>query len=54
MSEAEVRRTLLSARAANDAPEIRSAIHPDAHVTQRTAPDHNPLIQAVKHLTGKE
>jgi signal peptide peptidase SppA len=54
MTEAEVRRTLLSARAANDAPEIRSAIHPDAHVTQRSAPDHNPLIQAVKHLTGKE
>jgi signal peptide peptidase SppA len=54
LSEAEVRRTLLSARAANEAPEIRSAIHPDAHVTQRSAPDHNPLIQAVKHLTGKE
>ena len=52
LSEADVRRALLAARA--QGPEIGSAIHPDAHAAHRASPEHNPLIKAVKHLTGKE
>ncbi|BCO30103.1 phage capsid assembly protein [Thiohalobacter sp. COW1] len=54
LSEADVRRTLLAVRAESPAPEISSAIHPDAHAAQRASAEHNPLIKAVKHLTGKE
>ena len=52
LSETDVRRALLAARA--QGPEIGSAIHPDAHAAHRASPEHNPLIKAVKHLTGKE
>ena len=52
LSETDVRRALLAARA--HGPEIGSAIHPDAHAAHRASPEHNPLIKAVKHLTGKE
>lgn len=51
-SETDVRRALLAARA--QGPEIGSAIHPDAHAAHRAAPEHNPLIKAVKQLAGKE
>lgn len=52
LSETDVRRALLASR--TQSPEIGSAIHPDAHAAHRASPEHNPLIKAVKHLTGKE
>lgn len=50
-SEAQVRRALLAARA--ESPEITSLIHPDAQAPE-AHPDQNPLMKAVKKLTGKE
>lgn len=50
-SEAQVRRTLLAARA--DSAEINSVIHPDAAAAP-ASPDQNPLIRAVKKLIHKE
>jgi hypothetical protein len=50
-SETEVRKALLASRA--EGQEIHSHIHPDA-VSQATSTDHNPLMKAVKKLTGKE
>ncbi|MFO0452365.1 MAG: S49 family peptidase [Pseudomonadota bacterium] len=51
VSEAHVRKALLASRA--DSPEIRSTIAPDVtpQVTQSAT---NPLVAAVKKLTGKE
>ena len=54
LTEADVRRVLLAARAEGQTPDIRSTIHPDAHTAHHASPEHNPLIKAVKHLTGKE
>lgn len=53
-SASDVRRALLAARA--ESPEIDSMIHPDAAApaTSLDSPAHNPLIQAVKKLTGKD
>jgi hypothetical protein len=50
-SETEVRKALLASRA--EGQEIQSHIHPDA-VSQTASTDHNPLMKAVKKLTGKE
>lgn len=50
-SEAQVRRALLAARA--ESPEITSLIHPDAQAPEAHL-DQNPLMKAVKKLTGKE
>ncbi|MCC6297499.1 MAG: S49 family peptidase [Pseudomonadales bacterium] len=50
-SEAQVRRALLAARA--ESPEITSLIHPDAQAPE-AHPDQNPLMKAVKKLTGKD
>ena len=50
-SEARVRRALLAAR--TESPEITSLIHPDAQAPE-AHPDQNPLMKAVKKLTGKE
>ena len=50
-SAAEVRRALLAARA--EGPEIDSRLAPDAPARE-AHPDHSPLIQAVKKLTGKD
>ena len=50
-SEGQVRRSLLASRA--DSPEISSVIHPDAAAKAASA-DQNPLITAVKKLTGKD
>ena len=50
-SEADVRKALLASRA--EGQEIQSHIHPDA-VSQAASTDHNPLMKAVKKLTGKE
>lgn len=50
-SEAQVRRSLLASRA--ESPEITSVIHPDA-AAKVTSPEHNPLMKAVKKLTGKD
>lgn len=50
-SETEVRKALLASRA--EGQEIQSHLHPDA-VSQATSTDHNPLMKAVKKLTGKE
>ena len=50
-SASEVRHALLAARA--ESPEIDSRLAPD--VPAREAhPEHSPLIQAVKKLTGKD
>ncbi|MFZ1445375.1 MAG: S49 family peptidase [Candidatus Dechloromonas phosphoritropha] len=51
VSEAHVRKALLASRA--DSPEIRSTIAPDAAPPQQS-PSANPLMAAVKNLTGKE
>jgi hypothetical protein len=50
-SASEVRRDLLATRA--ESPEIDSRLAPDAP-TREASPDHSPLIQAVKKLTGKD
>ncbi len=50
-SETEVRKALLASRA--EGQEIQSHIHPDA-VSHAASTDHNPLMKAVKKLTGKE
>lgn len=52
VSEAHVRKMLLSSRA--DSPEIRSTIAPDATAPQQPQSAANPLMAAVKKLTGKE
>ena len=51
VSEAHVRKALLASRA--DSPEIRSTIAPDAAPPQQSQ-SANPLMAAVKKLTGKE
>jgi len=51
VSEAHVRKALLASRA--DSPEIRSTIAPEA-APQATQSATNPLVAAVKKLTGKE
>ena len=50
-SESHVRRTLLASRA--ESPEITSVIHPDA-ANKAASPEQNPLMKAVKKLTGKD
>ncbi|WP_054075425.1 S49 family peptidase [Comamonas testosteroni] len=50
LSEAQVRRTLLDARA--EQPEIASHITADAGASQR--PENSPVVAAVKKLTAKE
>lgn len=50
VSEAQVRKTLLAARA--EQPEIASRITPDASTSVR--PDTSPVVAAVKKLTSKE
>lgn len=52
VSEAHVRKALLASRA--DSPEIRSTIAPDAAIPQQNQAAANPLMVAVKKLTGKE
>ena len=52
VSEAHVRNALLASRA--DSPEIRSTIAPDAAIPQQNQSAANPLMAAVKKLTGKE
>ena len=47
----QVRRALLTARA--ESTEISSLIHPDAKPPE-SRPENNPLMQAVKKLTGKD
>lgn len=50
-SVAQVRKTLLAGRAQGT--EISSLIHPDAAATT-ASPEQNPLMKAVKKLTGKD
>ncbi|OZA21456.1 MAG: hypothetical protein B7X93_13700, partial [Hydrogenophilales bacterium 17-61-9] len=50
-SVAQVRKTLLAGRAQGT--EISSMIHPDAAATA-ASPEQNPLMKAVKKLTGKD
>jgi len=52
VSEVHVRKALLASRA--DSPEIRSTIAPDASAPQQSQSVANPLMAAVKKLTGKE
>ena len=52
VSEAQVRKALLASRA--DSPEIRSTIAPDTAPPQQSQSAANPLMAAVKKLTGKE
>ena len=51
-SEGQVRKALLASRA--DSPEIRSTIAPDAAPPQQSQSAANPLMAAVKKLTGKD
>lgn len=54
-TEADVRQLLLTMKAANQSPEIRSTIDPDkAAAAELPASTNNPLISAVKKITGKE
>lgn len=54
-TEADVRQLLLTMKAANQSPEIRSTIDPDkAAAAGSPASPNNPLISAVKKITGKE
>ena len=50
MTEAQVRRTLIEARAQQ--PEISSRIDPDAGTSSR--PEASPIVAAVKKLVSKE
>ena len=52
VSEAQVRKALPASRA--DSLEIRSTIAPDASAPQQSQSAANPLMAAVKKLTGKE
>lgn len=52
VSEAQVRKALLASRA--DSPEIHSTIAPDASAPHQSPSAANPLMAAVKKLTGKE
>ena len=53
-SESQVRKSLLVGRA--QSPEITSVIDPDAAAqsSSEASPERNPLMKAVKKLTGKE
>ena len=51
-SEGQVRKALLASRA--DSPEIQSTIAPSAGAAVPTQAAANPLMAAVKKLTGKE
>lgn len=53
-SESQVRKSLLAARA--QSPEITSVIDPDAaaQASGDASPERNPLMKAVKKLTGKD
>ena len=53
-SESQVRKSLLAARA--QSPEITSVIDPDAAAqsSSEASPERNPLMKAVKKLTGKD
>ena len=53
-SESQVRKSLLVGRA--QGPEITSVIDPDtvAQCSSETSPERNPLMKAVKKLTGKD
>lgn len=53
-SESQVRKSLLAARA--QSPEITSVIDPDAAAQSsgEASPERNPLMKAVKKLTGKD
>jgi signal peptide peptidase SppA len=52
-SEAEVRKILVSMKAERQSPEILSTIDPNK-AAESPVSTHNPLIAAVKKLTGKE
>ncbi len=53
-SEAQVRRTLLEARAAaSEAAEVRSAITADAGTQHTAQPEASPVVAAVKRLVGR-
>lgn len=54
-TETDVRQLLLTMKAANQSPEIRSTIDPDkAAAAESPTSPHNPLISAVKKITRKE
>lgn len=54
-TEADVRRLLIAMKAASQSPEIRSTIDPDkAAEVESPASPNNPLISAIKKITGKE
>lgn len=54
-TEGQVRTILLTLKAAQQSPEIRSTLDPDkAAATESPTSPHNPLIAAVKKITAKE
>ena len=49
-SAAEARQYLIEARAAEDAPEIRSHVMPDTGTSAKPPLDNNPVVKAVERL----
>jgi len=53
VSPAEARQHLMEARAAEDAPEIRSHVMPDTGTSVKANPENSPVMKAVERLAGK-
>jgi signal peptide peptidase SppA len=53
VSPAEARQHLMEARAAEDAPEIRSHVMPDTGTSVKASPENSPVMKAVERLAGK-
>ncbi|MCW5982436.1 MAG: S49 family peptidase [Bryobacteraceae bacterium] len=52
-SPAEARQFLMEARAAEDAPEIRSHVLPETGTNAKVPLENNPVVKAVERLAGK-
>jgi hypothetical protein len=53
VSPAEARQHLMEARAAEDAPEIRSHVMPVTGTSVKANPENSPVMKAVERLAGK-
>jgi signal peptide peptidase SppA len=53
VSPAEARQHLMEARAAEEAPEIRSHVLPDTGTSVKANPENSPVMKAVERLAGK-
>jgi capsid assembly protease len=53
VSPAEARKSLMVARAAEEAPDVRSHVMPDTGTKTSATLKDNPVMKAVERLTGK-